>query len=243
MDNSKNIGKLFLIPLPLAEGDFGQFFPECNASVINEIDYYIVEAVRTARRFLKYSKIQKAIDDLTFFELNEHTQGVDLNEYLRPCLEGYNVGLMSEAGVPCVADPGHKAVDKAHQLGIEIIPLIGPSSIMLALMGSGMNGQQFTFHGYLPAEQYDRERKIVDIENYAIKTGQTQIFIETPYRNNRMTASLCKVCKPNTRLCVAANLTSKNQFIKTQSISKWRKYFSIESNQLGKVPCIYLINR
>lgn len=236
-------GKLYLIPTPLAEGGFDLFFPKINTQIINETDVYIVEALRTARRFLKYAGLTKPIDDLTFFELNEHTQGVDLNEYLAPCLEGRNVGLMSEAGVPCIADPGHKAVDKAHQLGIEVVPLIGPNSIILALMGSGMNGQSFTFHGYLPAEQYDREKRLSEIENYAIKSGQTQIFIETPYRNNRMTASICKVCKPNTRLCVAANLTSENALLKTQSVSKWRKFFSKDENQLGKVPCIYLLNR
>lgn len=243
MENNSTSGKLYLIPVPLAEGAFEQFFPQANSNIINKTDYYIVEAVRTARRFLKYAGIKKAIDELTFFELNEHTQGADLNEFLKPCLEGHNVGLMSEAGVPCVADPGHKAVDKAHQLGIEVVSLIGPSSIILALMGSGLNGQTFTFHGYLPSEQHDRERKISDIEAVAIKTGHTQVFIETPYRNNRMTASLCKVCKPTTRLCIAANLTSEKQFLKTQSISKWRKHFSQEENQLGKIPCIYLINR
>lgn len=236
-------GKLYLIPVPLVEGAFDSFFPAINREIINHTDVYIVEAVRTARRFLKYAGIQRPIDDLTFLELNEHTQGADLNDYLAPCLQGKNVGLMSEAGVPCVADPGHKAVDKAHQLGIEVVPLIGPSSIILALMGSGMNGQNFTFHGYLPAEQYDREKKIVEIENVAVKKGQTQIFIETPYRNNRMTASLCKVCKPNTRVCIAANLTSPDGFVKTQSVAKWRKFFSKEENQIGKMPCIYLLSR
>jgi 16S rRNA (cytidine1402-2'-O)-methyltransferase len=241
--NMDKYGKLYLIPTPIAEGAFGTFFPSVNADIINETDYYIVEALRTARRFLRYAGIRKPIDELTFFELNEHTQGVELNDYLQPCLEGKNVAVMSEAGVPCVADPGHKAVEKAHQLGIEVVPLIGPSSLILALMGSGMNGQNFTFHGYLPAEQYDREKKLVEIEFVAVKTGQTQMFIETPYRNNRMTASICKVLQPATRVCIAANLTAENALLKTQSVSKWRKYFEKESNQLGKVPCIYLINR
>lgn len=236
-------GKLYLIPTPIAEGAFGTFFPSVNADIINETDYYIVEALRTARRFLRYAGIRKPIDELTFFELNEHTQGVELNDFLQPCLEGKNVGVMSEAGVPCVADPGHKAVEKAHQLGIEVVPLIGPSSLILALMGSGMNGQNFTFHGYLPSEQYDREKRLREIESVAVKTGQTQMFIETPYRNNRMTASICNVLQPATRVCIAANLTAENALLKTQSVSKWRKYFEKEANQLGKVPCIYLINR
>lgn len=236
-------GKLYLLPTPIAEGNFDQFFPAFNAEIINQIDYYIVEELRTARRFLRYAGIQKKIDELQFFELNEHTQGVELNEYLQPCLEGHNVGLMSEAGVPCVADPGNLAVAKAHQLGIEVVPLIGPSSIILALMGSGLNGQNFTFHGYLPVEQYDREKKLKYLESIVIKTGQTQIFIETPYRNRRMAASICSVCQPATRLCIAAGLTSENALLKTQSVSKWSKYFEDERNLLDKRPCIFLLGR
>lgn len=236
-------GKLYLIPTPIAEGPFNQFFPAFNAEIINQIDYYIVEELRTARRFLRYAGINKRIDELTFFELNEHTQGVELNEYLQPCLDGHNVGLMSEAGIPCVADPGNVAVAKAHQLDIPVVPLIGPSSLILALMGSGLNGQSFTFHGYLPVGPDDRERRIKALEADAIKTGRTQMFIETPYRNRRMIDSICRVCQPATRLCIAANVTAQDQLLKTQSISKWRKYFSDEKNLLGKQPCIFLIGK
>lgn len=236
-------GKLYLLPTPIAEGEFGNFFPAFNAEIINHIDHYIVEELRTARRFLRYAGIAKRIDELTFYELNEHTQGVELNEYLQPCLDGHNVGLMSEAGVPCVADPGSKAVEKAHQLGIEVVPLIGPSSLILALMGSGLNGQNFTFHGYLPVNPDDRERKIKALESDALKSGRTHMFIETPYRNRRMTDSICRVCQPATRLCIAANVTAQDQLLKTQSIAKWRKYFSEEKNQLGKQPCIFLIGK
>jgi len=236
-------GLLYLIPTPLGEGEFQSFFPQANAEVINTIDYYIVEELRTARRFLRYAGIKKAIDELQFFTLNEHTQGVELNEYLQPCLEGHNVGLMSEAGVPCVADPGNIVVAKAHQLDIEVVPLIGPSSIILSLMGSGLNGQNFTFHGYLPVEQPDRERKLQYLESMAIKTGQTQIFIEAPYRNQRMSASICNVCSSATRVCIAAGLTTDRQFIKTQSVAKWRKYFEDTNNLLDKRPCIFLIGR
>jgi len=237
------IAKLYLIPTPIAEGEFGHFFPAFNAEVINTIDYYIVEELRTARRFLRYANIAKRIDELTFFELNEHTQGVELNEYLQPCLDGHNVGLMSEAGIPCVADPGNIAVAKAHQLGIEVVPLIGPSSLILALMGSGLNGQNFTFHGYLPVNPDDRERRIKALEADAIKTGRTQMFIETPYRNRRMIDSICRVCQPATRLCIAAGITSDNALLKTQSVSKWRKYFEDERNLMDKRPCIYLIGK
>lgn len=236
-------GKLYLIPTPIAEGPFNQFFPAFNAEIINQIDYYIVEELRTARRFLRYAGINKRIDELTFFELNEHTQGVELNEYLQPCLDGHNVGLMSEAGIPCVADPGNVAVAKAHQLDIPVVPLIGPSSLILALMGSGLNGQSFTFHGYLPVGPDDRERRIKALEADAIKTGRTQMFIETPYRNRRMIDSICRVCQPATRLCIAANVTAQDQLLKMQSISKWRKYFSDEKNLLGKQPCIFLIGK
>lgn len=238
-----SVGKLYLIPTPIGEGEFNSFFPAFNAEIINEIDYYIVEELRTARRFLRYAGINKRIDELQFFELNEHTQGVELNEYLQPCLDGHHVGLMSEAGVPCVADPGNVAVAKAHQLGIEVVPLIGPSSIILALMGSGLNGQNFTFHGYLPVEPYDREKRLKSLEADAIKTGRTHLFIETPYRNRRMADSICKVCQPATRICIAAGLTTPEQFLKTQSVSKWRKHFEDERNLLDKRPCIFLIGR
>lgn len=236
-------GKLYLLPTPIAEGEFGRFFPAFNAEIINQIDYYIVEELRTARRFLRYAGINKRIDELTFFELNEHTQGVELNEYLQPCLDGHNVGLMSEAGIPCVADPGNVAVTKAHQLDIPVVPLIGPSSLFLALMGSGLNGQNFTFHGYLPVNPDERERKIKAIENDALKSGRTHLFIETPYRNRRMIDSICRVCQPATRLCIAANLTAEDQLLKTQSIAKWRKYFNDDKNLLGKQPCIFIIGR
>jgi 16S rRNA (cytidine1402-2'-O)-methyltransferase len=236
-------GKLYLIPTPLGEGDFQHFFPAFNAEIINKIDVYIVEEVRTARRFLRYADIQRPIDELQFFVLNEHTQGSDLNEYLQPCLEGKDLGLMSEAGVPCVADPGNKVVAKAHQLNIDVVPLIGPSSIILSLMGSGLNGQNFTFDGYLPVNQHDRELQIKAIETDALRKNRTHIFIETPYRNQRMIASICSICQPATRLCIAAGLTASGQFLKTMSVAKWRKYFEKPENQLGKVPAIFLIGK
>ena len=198
-------GRLFLIPSSLGEKDFDFLFPRYNAEIINSIDVYIVEDLRTGRRFLKKLGIQKAIDELEFFILNEHTQGVDLNEYLRCCEEGRNVGLMSDAGTPCIADPGNVVVAKAHQLGIEVVPLIGPNSIVLALMGSGFNGQSFAFNGYLPVEQDRRESRLKALEVLVIKNNQTQLFIETPYRNNHLFQSILRVCQPDTRLCIACN--------------------------------------
>ena len=164
---------LYLIPSPLGESSFENVFPSFNSQIINEIDSYIVEDVRTERRFLKQLGIQKPIDELTFFHLDKHVKNLDFKEFLKPCLEGKNVGLLSEAGVPCIADPGNLVVSEAHKLGIRVVPLIGPCSIILALMASGFNGQNFAFHGYLPAEQPDRERKLHQLENDILKRKQT----------------------------------------------------------------------
>jgi 16S rRNA (cytidine1402-2'-O)-methyltransferase len=233
------MSKLYLIPAPLGENDFSCIFPAFNAQIINEIDVYIVEEVRTARRFLRKLGIQKPIDTLTFHLLNEHTQGADLNFYLEACLQGKNIGLMSEAGTPCVADPGNIVVAKAHQLNIEVVPLIGPNSILLALMASGFNGQNFAFNGYLPVERDKREASIRSLETLMLKSGQTQIFIETPYRNNHLLDSLLTVCNAATRLCVAVNVATESQCIKAQSIAKWCK----NRPNLHKEPAIFLLGR
>lgn len=228
---------LYLIPSPLGESDFDRVFPVFNSQIINEIDYYIVEDIRTERRFLKKLGIQKPIDELTFFHMDKHAKELNLKEFLQPCLDGKNVGLLSEAGVPCVADPGHQVVAEAHRLGIQVVPLVGPSSILLALMASGFNGQCFAFHGYLPAEQPDRERKLKQLESHAVQFRQTQIFIETPYRNNHVFNSIMKICAPNMRLCVAANITCENEMIATKTIAQWRK----TTIDLHKQPAIFLL--
>lgn len=232
-------GKLYLIPSPLGEKDFGYIFPAFNSEIINSIDVYIVEDLRTERRFLKKLGIVKPIDDLEFFILNEHTQGVDLNEYLKCCEEGKNVGLISDAGTPCIADPGNVVVAKAHQLGIEVEPLIGPNSIVLALMASGFNGQSFAFNGYLPVEQDRRESQLKALEAKIIKNNQTQLFIETPYRNNHLFQSILRVCQPNTRLCIACNMATDEQFVKSQSVSRWKK----EQIDLHKKPTVFVLGR
>jgi len=234
-----NNSKLYLIPSNIGETDLGNLFPQFNFEIINSIDYYIVEEERTARRFLRKMGIKKRIDELTFFELNEHSKNINLNPYLQPCLDGNNVGLLSEAGTPCVADPGNLIVTKVHQFGIEVVPLIGPNSILLALMASGFNGQNFAFNGYLPVERPQRESQINFFENLMIKTAQTQIFIETPYRNNHLLDSFLKVCNPETRLCIACNLTTDNQKVISQSISKWKK----GTYDFHKMPAIFLIVR
>lgn len=232
-------GKLYLIPSPLGERDFSCIFPNFNCEIINAIDTYIVEDLRTGRRFLKKLGIKKAIDELEFFLLNEHTQGVDLNEYLKCCEEGKNVGLMSDAGTPCIADPGNVVVAKAHQLGIEVVPLVGPNSIVLALMASGFNGQSFAFNGYLPVEQDRREEQLKVLESKIIKHNQTQLFIETPYRNNHLFQSILRVCQPNTRLCIACNMTTEEQYVKSQSVARWRK----ENIDLHKKPVVFVLGR
>ena len=232
------MAKLYLIPSPLGESDFEAVFPAFNSQIINEINYYIVEDERTERRFLKKLGIETSIDNLTFFLMDKHNRNWDVKSFLQPCLEGNNVGLISDAGVPCVADPGHLVVAEAHRLGIQVVPLIGPCSIVMALMASGFNGQNFAFHGYLPAEQPDRERRLKVLESQIVKYKQTQIFIETPYRNNHIFKSILSVCAPNLRLCVAANLTCENEMIISQTIAQWRK----KPIDLHKQPAIFLLS-
>lgn len=232
-----------MIPTPLGEGDFNRFFPALNAEIIRQIDSFIVEEQRSARRFLLYAGIQKPIEEIQFFILNEHTRKADLNEFLSPCLQGHSVGLLSEAGVPCVADPGNIVVAAAHRKNIPVVPLVGPCSILLSLMAAGLNGQSFTFHGYLPKEQSLREHKLKTIETTALKYGQTQIFIETPYRNSHLLESICKICRPTTKVCVAMGLTTENAFIKTQSVQQWRIFFEDKTKIPDKTPCIFLIGQ
>lgn len=230
-------GKLILIPSPLGENDFSRIFPSYNSEIIQEIDYFIVENLRTGRRFLKKLGMQKPIDSLHFFELNEHTKRSETEEFVQPCLDGFNVGLLSDAGTPCVADPGNVIVAKAQKEDIEVVPLIGPNSILLALMASGLNGQSFSFNGYLPVDQYGREKELRFYESLYRKTGQTQIFIETPYRNNHFFNSILSVCNPDLRVCVACNVATPDQFIKTQTIAKWKKTHI----DLHKKPTVFLI--
>ncbi|MCQ2280250.1 MAG: SAM-dependent methyltransferase [Bacteroidales bacterium] len=229
---------LYLIPSPLGESDFNRVFPTFNRQIINDINYYIVEDERTERRFLKELGIQTPIENLTFFHMDKHAKGLDVKEFLQPCLARENVGLLSDAGVPCVADPGHLVVSEAHRLGIQVVPLVGPSSILLSLMASGLGGQNFAFHGYLPMEQPDRERKLKQLEGFCTKFKQTQIFIETPYRNNHVFNSIVNVCAPNLRLCIASNVTCENESIVTKTIAQWRK----TTVDLHKQPTIFLMN-
>ena len=230
-------GTLYMIPITLGDSPINQVIPAFNNGIINEIDVYIVENIKTARRFLKRAGIIKAIDELTFFELNKRTHITELPTFIKPINEGKNIGVLSEAGCPGVADPGADIVALAQQQNIKVVPLVGPSSILLALMASGFNGQSFCFNGYLPKDQKERIRKIKNLERTAKTKEQTQLFIETPYRNENVLEDLLKNCFETTKLCIAADITLHSEQIWTKSIKEWKT----TKIKLQKRPCIFLI--
>lgn len=233
-----NKGKLYLIPTILSEDTQGSVLPNTIINHIKEINVFIVENLRTARRHIKKIYQEKDIDNTTFYSYGKHNT-LSLEEDLLPhILNGEDVGVLSEAGLPCIADPGAKIVEYAHNFQIEVIPLVGPSSILLALMASGMNGQNFAFIGYLPIDKKERIRVIKSLEGLVKKTGQTQIFIETPYRNHQLLDTLKIQCNNKTRLCIAANITSSNEFIQTKTIEEW-KHTKID---IHKQPTIFLLS-
>ncbi|GHV72603.1 S-adenosylmethionine-dependent methyltransferase [Bacteroidia bacterium] len=212
---------LLLIPSSIGVSDVSEVFPASMAATIQPIETFIVENVRTARRFLRQIGYNRDFDSVRFLVLNENTTAQERSTFLDTIAEG-SIGLLSEAGVPCVADPGATIVAMAHRQGIPVIPLVGPSSILLALMASGLNGQNFAFNGYLPIEKSAREAKIKALETLVHKDNQTQIFIETPYRNTHLMESLCRVCDLRTALCIAKNITQGDAFICTRTIAQWR---------------------
>jgi len=232
-----NKGKLYLIPTLLADISPDHALPLSTLEVIRRLDYFIIEELRTARRFLKKAGIQKQIEDIEFNIYNEHTKNKDLLPYLNPALEGHDIGLLSEAGTPCIADPGHLLVEYAHQLNIRVIPLPGPSSLFLALMASGFNGQNFSFVGYIPIERNLRIKRIRELEKLVREKDQTQICIETPYRNNQLFAAITEICQNDTRLCLAVNMTAENEWIAVKSIREWKK----EKPDLNKQPAVFLL--
>ncbi len=216
-------GRLILFPVPIGADDISVSLPSYNLQLLNGCHSFIVEELRTARRFLKHAGYPHPIDETTFFILNEHTEHREIVHYLDAIDRGEDVGLLSEAGLPCIADPGAMVTAMAQAKGVEIVPLVGPSSLMLALMASGLNGQQFAFFGYLPVDKHQRAAAIRNLEQVAQKTGQTQLFIEAPYRNNQMLEALADTCRPDTLICVACDLTLPTQTIRTLPASKWRK--------------------
>lgn len=231
------IPALYLIPNLLGDTPVEQVLPPYNHEIIMGIRHFIVEDVRTARRFLKLVDRSIDIDQLTFYTLNKHTNPEEVASMLRPLEEGSPMGVISEAGCPAVADPGADVVAIAQRKGLQVIPLVGPSSIILAVMGSGFNGQSFAFNGYLPIEPDERIKTLKKLEQRAYTENQTQLFIETPYRNAKMMADILKACRPQTHLCIAAGLTTKDEYIKTRTVKEWNGHLpSIE-----KIPCIFLI--
>lgn len=228
---------LYLFPVTLGDVETDRVLPAYNAEIIKEIKHFVVENVRTARRFLKKVDKDIDIDALHFCELNKHTSPEEVSSFLAPLADGFPMGVMSEAGCPAVADPGADVVAIAQRKGYKVIPLVGPSSILLSVMGSGFNGQSFAFNGYLPIDKNEREKKIRLLEQRAYTEGQTQIFIETPYRNNKLMDDLLRACRPQTRLCVAANLTCADEYIRTRTLREWKGRFP----DLSKTPCIFLI--
>lgn len=232
-------GKLYLIPCLLG-GEDPSILPEHNKKILQQIDVFAVENLRSARRFLRSVGYTKNFDtEVTFLEFDKHQNNQNFNPILTALKNGKNAGIISEAGNPCIADPGFQLVALAHKQQIEVVPLVGPSSILLALIASGFNGQQFSFHGYLPIENAERTKKLKQLENEVEKTGATQIFMETPYRNQKLFEQLLQAFHPDTKLCIAADLTLKTEFISTQTINNWKK-MNIE---LHKRYVIFLIGR
>jgi 16S rRNA (cytidine1402-2'-O)-methyltransferase len=215
-------GIIYLIPVTLGGDDYKQVIPEEVINLTRSLRHFIVEDLRSARRYLRLIDKVFPIDESVFFELNEHTLDSEIIAILDPVIKGFDIGLMSEAGLPGIADPGSRLIKNAHRINIRVVPLSGPSSIIMALISSGMNGQRFAFHGYLPVKPEARNNKLKEIEKNS-QHGETQIFMETPYRNRKMIESLLSVCHPDTKLCIAADLTLPTEFIRTKEISWWKK--------------------
>lgn len=228
---------LFLIPVTLGDTPLVNVLPENNKDIIRLVSHFIVEDLRTARRFLKKALPEIQIESLMFFELNKHTSPEVIASFLDPIKKGFHVGVLSEAGCPAIADPGADVVAIAQEKKIKVVPLVGPSSILLSLMASGFNGQSFAFLGYLPIEAGARVKALKQMEQRIYSEHQTQIFIETPYRNQKMVDDLLKNCNPQTKLCIAANLTCENEFVQTKTIRDWKG----KVPDLAKIPTIFLL--
>jgi 16S rRNA (cytidine1402-2'-O)-methyltransferase len=232
------IGKLYLIPSAIGETKIEKVIPSYVKEVVSGIKHYIVENERTARRMLIKLEIPIAIDDLRFYILNEHTDKSTISDYLKAA-ETEDIGLITEAGVPAIADPGSEIVALAHMQNIRVVPLVGPSSILLAMMASGLNGQNFAFNGYIPVKSLERIRKIKQLESRSQAENQSQIFIEAPYRNNQLLKDILSTCSDQTLLCIAANISADDEFITTRPIFMWRK----ETPDLHKIPAIFILHK
>lgn len=232
------MASLYLIPVTLGESSpLGRVLPIENQYITLKIKHFIVEDVRSARRFLK--KVDKSIniDELTFFIMNKHTQPTEISSFLQPLKSGFDMGIISEAGCPAIADPGADVVRIAQEAGYTVIPLVGPSSILLSLMASGFNGQNFAFSGYLPIQTNERSKALKKLENRIYSEDQTQLFIETPYRNLKMLDDILQHCQANTKLCIAADISLESEFIQTKTVRAWKK----QKPDIDKRPCIFLL--
>ena len=229
---------LYLLPVTLGDTAIDKVLPAYNAGIIREIKHFIVEDVRSARRFLKKVDREIDIDTLSFYPLNKHTSPEDISGYLNPLAEGHSMGVISEAGCPAVADPGADVVAIAQRMHLKVVPLVGASSIILSVMASGFNGQSFAFHGYLPIEPNERSKRLKELEGRIYSEHQTQLFIETPYRNHKMLDDILKACRPQTKLCIAANITCEGEYIKTRTVKEWK---GTALPDLSKIPCIFLL--
>lgn len=232
-------GVLYLIPTTLGDNEPLEVLPATVKTVIENTNTFIVENDKTARRFIKRITPDKSQPALNMFHLNKFTDPSDLPSFLEPCLNGENVGLLSEAGCPGVADPGADIVSIAHQSNIKVVPLVGPSSILMAIMSSGMNGQSFAFNGYLPIDKHERKNEIKRLERLSFEHNQSQLFIETPYRNNKMLEDLSNYLEQNTNVCVACDITLASEFIKTLPAKAWKKNIV----DLHKRPTIFIIHK
>lgn len=229
-------GRLYVIPTVISEGQTDTI-PQQVVNVIREVDLFLVENLRTARRYISSLKLGLTIEELEFSSLDKNTSAEEIDILLKPLNRGRNIGILSESGCPGIADPGSKAVDWAHKHNVKVVPLVGPSSILLALMGSGFNGQKFCFHGYLPIDKKPLEAEIRRLATESNRYNQTQIFIETPYRNNQLLKTILSTCDGSTMLCVARDLTGENEFIETRSIFDWKD----KNIDLHKVPTVFLL--
>ena len=235
----QHIGSLYLIPTRLGDNAPLEVLPISVKKVIESIDDYIVENEKTARRFIKKISSGKSQASLTIHILNKYTKPDEFQSFLEACKSGKSIGLLSEAGCPGIADPGADIVKIAHENNIRVIPLVGPSSILLALMSSGMNGQSFTFNGYLPIDKAERKTKLKQLERISVEQNQSQIFIETPYRNNKMVEDICAILQNQTRLCIACDITLPTEYIKTKTVEEW-KHITVD---LHKRPAIFIIQK
>ena len=229
-------GKLYLIPSEMGEQDSERLFPAYNLRVLDTIKYFVVENARTSRRFLKKVCPTVNLEEIVFSEINKHAPADRVSEMMKPLFDGHDMGVISEAGMPCIADPGNLIVAEAHKKNVQVVPLVGPNSIIMALIASGFNGQNFAFHGYVPIKD-ERKKMLTSWESVALRTGQTQIFMETPYRNMQLFADLLATLRPSTRLCLATDITLPTENIKTLTVAEWKK----QQPNLQKRPTIFLI--